>query len=43
VTHPFKYILEEYEEYDTKLAVDEKPGPRNDFSQRLVFSYVIDL
>ncbi|MDO6433007.1 hypothetical protein Q4E93_20535 [Flavitalea sp. BT771] len=40
---PYKYIVEEYEEYETKLTVDQKPGPRNDFSQRLVFSYVIDL
>jgi len=39
----FKYIVEEYEQYESKLKVNDKSSPRNDFSQRLVFSYIIDV
>jgi hypothetical protein len=40
--NPPKYVVEEYEQYESEITVDEKTGPRSDFKQRLIFSYLID-
>jgi hypothetical protein len=38
-----KFVVEEYEEYEREGTLEDEKNPRMDFTQRLIFSYIVDL